>query len=288
MSQLNFYVPVASDIRAKNLTELMQRSWFNLSKRRRIQPIEHRIGDDYVHISAPPAYGIANVWDQDVLIYGISAIRHDLNQDKPFDPTVRFVAADFWEFTGRRKLGAKAGGAEFKRIWDSLQRLQSTVIQTSIRSESSTRRTRGISWVNEVDQWVDGEGKHLGYQMKLPDWITAPIRKERPDILTLNSQYFRLDSGLERFLYQFVRKSAGYRDDEHGWFESLDRLYEKSASTGTKDLFWHRLIKILEKREFKLLEYQIGIQQRGRQRGLVFSRSKFYPEKSHPLIINHV
>jgi plasmid replication initiation protein len=287
MTQLNFYVPVASDIAAKNLTDLMQRSWFHLGKRKRVQPIEHKVDEDYVRITAPAETGIANIYDQDVLLYGISQLRHDLNQGKPFDPTIRFVAADYFEFTGRRRLGSKAGGAEFKRLWDSLQRLQSTSVITSLRNVKH-KRQKSFSWVNEVEQCEDlRTGRHLGYQMKLPDWITQPIRKDKPDILTINPEYFKLESGVERFLYQFVRKSTGYRDEDHGWFESVDNLYAKSASTGTKNLFWHRLVKSLEKRDFKLLEYNVKIVQIGRKRGLEFHRSKFFPKTRYPLAIEH-
>ena len=287
MAQLNFYIPVATDLRAKNLTDLMSRSWFHLGKRKRTEPIRHIVGDQYVYVSAPNIYGIANVYDGDLLIYGISQLRHNLNMGLDFNPVINFAAADFYEFTGRRNSTKKISGADYQRIYDSLRRLKATVLDTNIRPEH-IRRGEVLNWLNSASYSEDTTAKkHLGFSMELPRWITEPIKKSKPDILTINPEYFKIESGIERFLYQFIRKSTGYRDADHGWFESLKNLHSKSGSSGTKEMFWHRLIKTLKQRDFKILEYHVSIIQKGRERGLKFHRSPFFPKQRHLIEIEH-
>ena len=47
--------------------ELMERPFFSLAKRKRLAPIEYRVGEVWVHVEASPSRGMATIWDADIL-----------------------------------------------------------------------------------------------------------------------------------------------------------------------------------------------------------------------------
>lgn len=77
--QLELFLPLPdfSDVALRDYQETMQRPFFSLTKKRRIKPIESQSPDGKVsvHVSANPAYGMATIWDADILIFLASAIQ---------------------------------------------------------------------------------------------------------------------------------------------------------------------------------------------------------------------
>ena len=67
--QIDLFIASATDVAPKEQQDLMSRGWWNLSKQKRIEPIEHRFGDSYVKITGDPKYGIATIWDNDILLF---------------------------------------------------------------------------------------------------------------------------------------------------------------------------------------------------------------------------
>ena len=71
-NQLDFFVVDTIDFRAKHVLDLMQRNLFGLSKRKRTEPIVHEEKGSFIKVTGDDDYGIANVFDQDLLIFLIS------------------------------------------------------------------------------------------------------------------------------------------------------------------------------------------------------------------------
>ena len=69
--EMFFTLPGFSDISLRDYQETMQRPFFSLSKRKRLKPIEYVSPDKTVtvHVSANPTYGMATIWDADIMIY---------------------------------------------------------------------------------------------------------------------------------------------------------------------------------------------------------------------------
>ena len=63
---------MASDVSSKEHQDLMARCWFSLAKQKRTESIEHHFGDNWVKITADEKYGLATIFDNDVLIYVIA------------------------------------------------------------------------------------------------------------------------------------------------------------------------------------------------------------------------
>jgi plasmid replication initiation protein len=56
--------------------EMMERPFFSLAKSKRVKPIDYTSPDGklWVHVSANPDYGMATIWDADILIYCASVL----------------------------------------------------------------------------------------------------------------------------------------------------------------------------------------------------------------------
>ena len=62
-------------------------------------------------------------------------------------------------------------------------------------------------------------------EVKLSDWLYRAVTNL--EVLTLHRDYFRLDGGIERRLYELCRKHCGAQPT---WSIGLELLYKKSGS----------------------------------------------------------
>ena len=60
----------------------MARCWFNLAKKKRTKPIEHKFNDNWVKITADEKYGIATIFDNDILIFAIAQLMAAVNDKR--------------------------------------------------------------------------------------------------------------------------------------------------------------------------------------------------------------
>lgn len=292
-TQFSFLVPAVSsaDYRPKQVVDLMSRNWFSLAKER-TKPIIHKAkhgdGEMWVEITPASNQGIATVWDEDVLIFAVAKKVHEINQtkrsavsDAHISSEVIFTGPEFYNYTQRNR--NSIGGKQYQQLWSSIQRLKGTLVRTNIRQGNQTRSPQ-FNWLSYADQHIK-DGKHLGFRVDLPPWIMEPLMQPRPHALTLNPEYFRLSGGVERWLYLYARKAGGSNPD--GWVESAQLIYEKTAVDTPFKVFWHRIIKLLKARGGAILEYDVTVETKGRQRFLRFTRNKYMPRSFTPPTIEH-
>ena len=72
--QLDLFIASASDVSPKAHQDLMARCWFSLSKKKRTLPIIHRMSDSFIEITGDDRYGIATIFDNDVLVANDSPV----------------------------------------------------------------------------------------------------------------------------------------------------------------------------------------------------------------------
>ena len=200
--QLDLFSPsFAHGIAIKDQQDIMRYPFFSLSKSKRITPIEYDDGTNKVFITGAD-YGIANIFDLDILIYAASQIAKAQNEGLEVSPHFEVSAYDMLTF-----LGKSTGGKEYKRLKSSMRRLHATTITTTIRSEDNIRYEGGFHW---IDQWksVEKNGKGIAIRFKLSDWIYRGIVNQK-FILTVDREFLKIESGLERFLYRLCRKVVG-------------------------------------------------------------------------------
>src|SRR3546814_8832310 len=72
----DLFIPLMNDLPLKDQREVMERPFLSLQKRKRLKPIEYRSpdGEAWVKVEAMPAYGMATIWDADILIWAASVL----------------------------------------------------------------------------------------------------------------------------------------------------------------------------------------------------------------------
>jgi plasmid replication initiation protein len=217
----DFFLAEVLDCAVKDDRYSMEHPFFSLSKKpdHSIRHYEH----NGVHVTIKPgADGMATIWDKDILIYAVSQLVEAVDQGRAVTRTVRLTAYDLLVATNRG-----TGGHDYERLVAALERLKGTVVQTDIRTNGARQR----DGFNVIDHWRTVErnpsnSRMVAVEITLSEWFyNAAIGRE---VLTLNRDYFRLDGGLERRLYQLARKHCGHQAQ---WRIGLDLLHKKTGST---------------------------------------------------------
>ncbi|CAN7609856.1 replication initiator protein A [Phenylobacterium sp. LjRoot164] len=238
--EFDLFIPRMGEMRLKDQREVMERPFFALSKRKRLKPIEYTSpdGDVWVHVSANPRFGIATIWDADILIWATSRLnqlRESGSNDIP-----RTIHTSAYELL--RAIRRDTGGKGYKELEAALERLQSTVIETSIRAPKRNKRAQ-FGWLDEFVLETDpATGASKGISLTLSNWVYEGLLKER-SLLTLHPDYFTLSGGLERAIYRIARKHAG--DQPDGWVCRVSVLHEKTGSESPLKQFSYLLKKIV-------------------------------------------
>ena len=217
----DFFVADLVEWAVKDDRHSMEHPMFSLSKKpdRKIRRYEHN-GNTVV--IAPGAYGLATIWDKDILIYAVSQLTAAVNQDrKDVSPKVRITAYDLLVSTNRH-----TGGGDYDQLQKAFERLSGTRITTDIRT-NGVRQREGFGI---IDSWKiveknSADGRMVAIELRLSDWLYNAI--VGLEVLTINRDYFRLSRALERRLYELARKHCGH---QLKWIVGLEVLYKKSGS----------------------------------------------------------
>ena len=251
--QLDLFVGAGSDIAARDAQDLMAWPFFSLAKTKRVKPIDFRMGEIAILVEATAEHGMATIWDADVLIWVASQIVEARDAGKA---TSRLIAATPHEILTFTRRGT--GKAGYERLKAALDRLQSTSIATSIR-QAGARRRRRFSWINEWRERLDDNGRALGIEMIVPDWLYEGVL-DRALVLTIDPAYFALTGGLERWLYRIVRKHGGKQ--KGGWSFDISHLHLKSGALSPLKRFAFEVRAIVRRQSLPgynlALEHQFG------------------------------
>ena len=238
--QFDLFVPFMADLALRDQREIMERPFFSLAKRKRLKPIAYVSPDFSVYVNVLPHqdFGMATIWDADVLIWAgstINAMRKKGLNDIP--RTLQFQPYDLLTTIGRG-----LGGREYKLLRDTLDRLQSTVVKTNIRVKRG-KKERTFSWVESWTDLIDPDtGQSKGMSLTLSDWFYEGILIDG-GMLSIDPAYFAITGGRERWLYRVARKHAGGVGPE-GFAISLPTLFEKSGAEGTYRRFKFEMLQL--------------------------------------------
>ena len=234
-AQPDLFLAVIGDAPFRDGLDLMAVPVVSLAKGRRVEPIRFKRGDSSVEVSAPPHIGIATIWDLDFVLYAVSQLNAAVNRGETPPPTINAPAHDIL-----RAVRRDVGGKDYLRMREALDRLKATTIRTTIRANG--KRGETFSLIERV-QWAEDDfGKPLGVSITLPDWLYRAVLDHR--VLSLDSRYFDLSSGMGRWLYRVARKQAGDRPD--GWRWTLADLHQRSGVTRSLKAFAFDLRKLIE------------------------------------------
>jgi plasmid replication initiation protein len=243
-----------TDLPLRDQRETMERPFFSLSKRKRLKPINYESRNGiFVRVTANPEFGMATIWDADVLIWAASTLNemrkrgiNDLPRTLHFHP-----------FELLKSIRRETGGREYKLLRDALGRLQATTVVTNIRV-SRGKKTRQFSW---VEGWTDlqdeATGSSRGMTLTLSEWFYEGILMDG-GLLSIDPVYFSITGGRERWLYRVARKHAGGAGPE-GFAIALPTLFEKSGAEGPYRRFKFEMQAIM--RENSLPQFTLSLEQ---------------------------
>ena len=267
--QFDLFVPFVTDIPLRDQRETMERPFFSLAKRKRLKPIEYTSpnGEVFVNIYPNQEFGMATIWDADILIWAASVLNNWRNQGQNDLPrTLNFQPYDLLKTICRQ-----TGGREYQLLREALGRLQATTIVTNIRVRKG-KKLRQFSWIESWTDIVDDETQQSrGMSLTVSDWFYEGVLMDG-GILAIAPNYFSITGGRERWLYRVARKHAGGAGKE-GFAIPMPTLFEKSGAEGTYRRFKFEVLAIANANA--LPDYEFVIEEgRGQEPSLrMFRRS---------------
>ena len=240
--QFDLFLPYIADLNFRDQREMMERPFFSLAKSRRTKPIDYTSPDGklWVHVSGNPDYGMATIWDADILIYCASILADMARRGVNDIPRKLHIMP----YDLLRSIGRPTTGRAYELLGQALDRLVATTIKTNIRAEN--RREATFSWLDGWTQLVDEKTERSkGMTLELSNWFYEGVLM-KGGVLAIDRAYFDISGGRERWLYKVVRKHAG-GGGERGFAISMPTLYEKSGAEGEYRRFKFEMIKLAEK-----------------------------------------
>ena len=75
-SQIDLFAPYVTDLPLRDQREVMERPFFSLATKKRMKPIDYVSpdGNSFVRVTANADFGMATIWDADILIWAASMI----------------------------------------------------------------------------------------------------------------------------------------------------------------------------------------------------------------------
>ena len=220
--QLDVFIAAYADIPIRDQRDTMERPFFSLAKKPRKIPIEYSVSGVTVKVT-PGEYGIATIWDADILIWAATQITEALDRDGKASRTIHFHPYQLLKGIRRQH-----GGDQYRKLLDALRRLRTTNVETNIRPMWGGMKRGSFGW---IDQWTAEEsqdGLPVAMSITVSEWLYEGIIEEG-GILGIHEDYFLLSGGIERWLYRVARKHGGKQDN--GYHFTMRQLYEKSGST---------------------------------------------------------
>ena len=202
--QFDLFLPYIADLPLRDQREMMERPFFSLAKTKRVKPIDYTSPDGklWVNVSANPSYGMATIWDADILIYCASILadmaRRGIN-DVP--RKLHIMPYDLL-----RSIGRPTTGRAYELLAQSLDRLVATTIKTNIRADAASvaassrgRREATFSWLDGWNQLVDEKTERSrGMTIELSNWFWEGVMM-KGGVLAIDRAYFDITGGRERW-----------------------------------------------------------------------------------------
>lgn len=222
--------------------DLMSHPFFALEKGR-TEPMEFNglIGAVKTHVKITGSdYGIANQWDNDILLFIRTGVVAAINRGEEVSPRIRFPVFDCLIATKRG-----TSGRAYEEFRNALHRLKATSIITNAGKDGWTA-DKGVSWIDSYEfiQRETARGSVMAAcEIVVSEWAFSMMTDVKR-ALTIDPAYFEMSGALERKLYGIVRKFCG---NQSVWFIGLEKLRDLSGSTRDLRRFRYDVKKIIER-----------------------------------------
>jgi plasmid replication initiation protein len=221
----------------RDVMELMEVPFVALSKNR-TEPIIYVSpdGKSKVKISRHSEHYLASIYDWDIILFVASKLQKFLNSGEDIPPRTLIVP----RHELFKEINKHAGKTTENEVEAALNRLKATLIETTVNNEDS-RYKGGFGF---LDSWGYTERKDIKeFRITLSEWLYS-VTCCKGALLKVHPEYFKITSGIKRFLYRTARKHVGTQND--AWTFSIKKLYEKSGSEREFKKFKHDLRKAVQ------------------------------------------
>jgi plasmid replication initiation protein len=266
--QLEIFTVNTVDPPWRDNRDAMEYPFLSLQKGR-TKSIEYRKGGVAVEVHAPQKFGLASIWDWDVIIFAASHLNDAIEAGLAPSPRIRFVPYDCL-----RQLGRGTSGRHYRELAAAIRRLTATLVITNIRSDDQTGAEAGFHWLGQfkipkkytrshlTPDAPDGEPDPARpWEIELPPWLYNAILRQR-EILAVHPDYFKLTGGLERWLYRLARKAVPDKAEVPAIHFRMDTLHKQSGTTRPLRMFAFDIRKMAESQP--LPEYGLRIDRDGK------------------------
>ncbi|WP_077808605.1 replication initiator protein A [Neoasaia chiangmaiensis] len=213
---------ISGPARPRDLRDLMGQPFFALGRRSHSEPLHYRTRQVDISVTSGTC-GMATIRDADILLWLGGQIVDALNHGLWVSRHVRFTP---WRLFA--DLGWADGAHQYRRFHGALMRLSGTRVATSLRNGPDWQE-RAFTWVSDLR--ISHED---GVALTLPAWFMEGVC-DCARVLSVDPAYFRLDGGLERWLYRLARRHAGRQKE--GWTFGLADLHVRSGSMSPRRRF---------------------------------------------------
>jgi len=218
----------------RDVMEVMEVPFVALSKNR-TTPINYESSDGRikVNISCHTNHYLASIYDWDIVLLVASKMQEIINSKLDIPPRTLIIP----RHELLKALYKHDGKKEEKDLRASLARLKLTGIETTIRNEDG-RYDAGFGF---LDSWGYTDRKDVReFRITLSQWLYDGICRQG-SLLKVKPEYFKITSGIKKFLYRTARKHVG--NQNQSWPFLVETLYEKSGSEREFKKFKHDLKK---------------------------------------------
>jgi plasmid replication initiation protein len=281
--QLELFMVTAVDPPLRDNRDTMEFPFLSLQKKR-TKPITFCKEDVSLSVHAPAEFGIATIWDWDLIIFAASHLSDAIEAGLQPKPRIRFVPYDCLHQVGRN-----TGGKDYRELAQAIRRLASTLVITNIRDhdQPDDGTEAGFHWLTRfriakkytrshiTPDAPDGEPDPTRpWEIELPPWLYNAILRRR-DILAVHPDYFKLTGGLERWLYRLARKAVPDKADVPAISFRMETLYKQAGVTDAGRNFALKIRKMAERQP--LPEYSISIRREGKHEVVALYRDMAKP-----------
>ena len=234
-----FIADIFDNLPLKDDMASMEHPLFTLSQKPDMRILHYENGNASIEMQ-PSAIGLPSIMDKDILLYCASVVMAKINQGEYPPKTIRLSLHDLLVATNRH-----TNDRGYKFIKKALNRLTGCMLKTSIKTGKTSQGK--MFHLVESAEYLESErvkGRILGVELTLSDWFyNSLIAKE---VLTINKDYFRLRSPLERRIYEIARKHERHMREFDSWSISLENLYKKSGSASLPKVFKQAIKKLCD------------------------------------------
>lgn len=218
--------------RYRNERNLMLFPFCSTAKAKRVKGIRYASADGkrWLEVTANYDYGMAKIWDFDILRFALSKAGEVALQVGYFPPCIEFTAYECLKAIGR---DAKAG-KNYIWIEEAFDRLVSTTYKGNIFKEDENRSEVftliNIEYIKNQQGQVDKIRMHFNQRIQ----ESAKLR----GLLAIDKTILREEAGIKKRLLELVAVSMGR---ESNWTVGMERLQALCAHEGTLKRFKYEL-----------------------------------------------